>query len=222
MLRFKCFLFLRSLRQAWFRRIPQKQKLHISIHSVSDLNLHFKYSSSHERKNGTEAKPNKKFITSKVLQQRSLYQFLVGDIDTNIRSTLKLVEASLHNFYFPSFSLSLSRFGGHGTRFMGKQKSTFYSTFFRYILWEKKHFFVAVRSYSIMFDTMHNKFAGSSFQFEIDTEEKSCSIDSCSEKRQFLIPFVRANEADLNFKVSELRYHIFLLQHVIDTFSVKV
>lgn len=163
-----------------------KQKLHISIHSVTDLDLHFKYSSSHKRKNGTEAKPNKKFITSKVLQQRSLYQFLVGDIDTNIRSTLKTGRSFVAQFLLSVF---LSRFGGHGTRFMGKQKSTFYSTFFRYILWEKKHFFVAVRSYSIMFDTMHNKFAGSSFQFEIDTEEKSCSIDSCSEKRQFLIPF---------------------------------
>lgn len=46
-----------------------------------------------------------------------------------------------------------------------KNENILQQHFFRYVLWERNFFCSIANSYSIMFDTMHNKFNGSSFQF---------------------------------------------------------
>lgn len=166
---------------------PPKQKLHISIHSVSDLNLHFKYSSSHKRKNGTEAKPNKKFITSKVLQQRSLYQFLVGGYRYQYPLDIKTGRSFIAQFF--TFRLSLSFWWSwHEVR--GETKSTFYSTFFPlYFVGEKNTFLLpsaAIRLCLIQCITNLQEVVSN---LKLISKKKCCSIDSCSERRQFLIPF---------------------------------
>lgn len=121
-----------------------------------------------------QTKPNKKFITSKFYNKLRIVSILVVDIDTNIRLTLKLLEFHI---------LSILSWSWHEVQLL---QNIFSATFVG-----EKHFSV-VHSYSIMLVTMHNKFNGSSFQFETDTEhEKRVFFPLCTtvdgEKIQFLI-----------------------------------
>lgn len=64
----------------------------------------------------------------------------------------------------------------------------------------KRNTFLSSYSHPIMLDTVNNKFNGSSFQFETDTERKKNVVQLSIARRQlFNFLFKLVNEGDLNF-----------------------
>lgn len=105
----------------------RRNYLRVNSNSVSNIQkfvLKIFIGGQERDKNGTQLKPNKKFI------QSSIVSILVEDIDTNIRLTLKLLDFQCTT----TFSTFLHNVvGGHGTRSIHtscKKRQHFTATFF--------------------------------------------------------------------------------------------